>query len=76
MGDIQSGKAPIYVVRPALVGTVTKTYFVCDDSFKGINKGRSYFFFHVKPGTHVFWSKADNVDALELNVKACKISYL
>jgi len=70
MGKLQAGKALVYVVRPAFVGTTIKTYFVCDDDFKGINKGKSYFFFHVDPGKHVFWSKAENVDALELDVKA------
>ena len=70
MGEIKADKALVYVVRPTFVGTVVKTYFFCDDEFIGINKGKSYFFFYVEPGSHVFWSKAENVDALELSVKA------
>jgi hypothetical protein len=47
-----------------------------DDEILGINKGESYFFAYVAPGKHVFWSKSENVDALELTVEAGKTYYI
>jgi len=76
MAEVNPEKALIYVVRPAFVGTAVKSYFICGDDFKGINKGKSYFYFYIEPGKHVFWSKAENVDALELDVKAGQTYYI
>jgi hypothetical protein len=76
MGTVEPGKALVYAVRPARVGFAVKSFFLCDDEILGINKGRSYFFAQVAPGKHVFWSKAENVDALELTVEAGKTYYL
>jgi hypothetical protein len=76
MGVVESDKALVYVVRPASVGYAIKSFFLCDDEILGINKGRCYFFAHVAPGKHVFWSKSENVDALELTVEAGKTYYI
>lgn len=76
MAEVDANKALIYVVRPTFVGKAVKTYFICDDEFKGINKGQTYFYFYIEPGKHVFWSKAENVDALELEVKAGETYYI
>ncbi|MBZ5640977.1 MAG: DUF2846 domain-containing protein [Acidobacteriia bacterium] len=76
MGEVQPDKALVYVVRPAMVGFAIKSFFLCDDEILGINKGHSYFFSQVAPGKHVFWSKSENVDALELEVSAGKTYYI
>jgi hypothetical protein len=76
MGVVEPDKALVYVVRPAHVGFAVKSFFLCDDEILGINKGDSYFFAQVAPGKHVFWSKSENVDALELTVEAGKTYYL
>jgi hypothetical protein len=65
-------KALVVVVRPARIGFAIKSFFLVDDTPLGINKGSSYFFAHVEPGTRVFWSKSENVDAIELTVEAGK----
>ena len=70
------GKALVVVVRPAKIGYAIKSFFFADATPLGINKGTSYFFAHVDPGTHVFWSKSENVDALELAVEAGKTYYI
>ena len=70
------GKALVVVVRPAKMGYAVKSFFLMDDAPLGINKGSSYFFTHVDPGAHVFWSKSENVDALELAVEAGKTYYI
>lgn len=69
-------KALVYVVRPATMGFAVKSYFFCDQEILGINKGNSYFFVYVEPGRHLFWSKSENVDAVELEVEAGKTYYL
>ncbi|RMH22261.1 MAG: DUF2846 domain-containing protein [Acidobacteria bacterium] len=75
-GDVRPDKALVYVVRPAKLGFAIKSYFLCDDEILGINKGGSYFFAYVDPGRHVFWSKSENVDAVELEVEAGKTYYI
>ncbi len=75
-GKVRADKALVYVVRPTSMGFAIKSFFLCDDDVLGINKGSSYFFAHVSPGKHVFWSKSENVDALELAVEAGKTYYI
>ena len=68
----EADRALIYVVRPTSIGAAIKSFFMCDEEILGINRGNSYFFAHVEPGRHVFWSKSENVDALELEIEAGK----
>lgn len=75
-GTVEEGKALLYVVRPTSVGFAVKSFFLIDDAIAGINRGSSYFFTTVEPGTHVFWSKSENVDALEMEVEAAKTYYI
>lgn len=76
LGEARSDGALVYVLRPTSIGFAIKSFFLCDDEILGINKGSSYFFAHVAPGKHVFWSKSENVDALELEVEAGKTYYI
>ncbi len=76
LGESKPDKALIYVVRPTSVGFAIKSFFLCDDDILGINRGSSYFFAYLDPGKHVFWSKSENVDALELQVEAGHTYYI
>ncbi len=76
LGETRPDSALIYVLRPTSLGFAIKSFFLMDDEILGINRGSSYFFVNVKPGKHVFWSKSENVDALELNVEAGKTYYI
>ena len=44
MGEVSVEKALIYAVRPAKLGFKVKSFFFCDETILGINKGQSYFF--------------------------------
>ena len=76
LGEPKPDKALIYVVRPTSAGFAVKSWFFSDDQALGVNRGSSYFFADVEPGKHVFWSKSENVDAVELEVEAGKTYYL
>ena len=76
LAEAQADKALIYVVRPTSVGAAIKSFFFSDEEVLGINRGNSYFFARVDPGRHVFWSKSENVDALELDVQAGGTYYI
>ena len=76
LGEVSPDKALVYVVRPTSMGFAIKSWFLCDDRALGVNRGSSYFFAHVDPGKHVFWSKSENVDALELELEAGKTYYI
>jgi hypothetical protein len=75
-GEVLPDKALVYVVRPTSMGFAIKSFFFCDDAIEGINRGSSYFFFHAAPGRRLFWSKSENVDALEQEVEGGKTYYL
>ena len=76
LGEARPDKALVYVVRPTSAAFRIKSWFLYDDQVLGVNRGSSYFFAHVDPGKHVFWSKSENVDAVELEVQAGKTYYL
>ncbi len=76
LGEVDTEKALVYVVRPATMGFAIKSFFLVDDEIMGINKGRSYFFTYVEPGSHVFWSKSENIDAMEFKVEAGKTYFI
>ena len=75
-GTVKPGQALLYVMRPTSMGYAIKSFFFVDDTIVGINRGSSYFFVDVAPGKHVFWSKSENTDALEMTVEAGKTYYL
>ena len=75
-GQPKADKALIYVLRPTNVGFAVKSWFFSDGEVLGVNRGSSYFFAEVDPGKRVFWSKSENVDAVELEVGAGKTYYL
>jgi hypothetical protein len=76
LGQVVPDKALVYFVRPTSMAFAIKSWMFCDDDVLGANKGSSYFFAHVEPGKHVFWSKSENVDALELEVEAGRTYYV
>ena len=68
--------AVVYVVRPAMMGKAVKIWAFAGESPIGANKGKHYTFATVPPGKHVFWARAENVSALEMEVEAGKTYYL
>ncbi|MBP7147135.1 MAG: DUF2846 domain-containing protein [Acidobacteria bacterium] len=74
-GETKPAAALVYVGRPASAGFAVPIYFFVDDQVVGVNHGNEYFFVDVAPGKHIFWSKAENVEALELEVEGGKTYY-
>lgn len=75
-GQVQHDKALVYIIRPAFIGFAVKFWAYADDQFLGVTNGKNYTYAYVTPGEHVFWSRAENVNALKLNVQAGKTYYL
>lgn len=69
-------KALVYVVRPANVGFAIKFWAFADDKFLGVTKGNNYTYAFVEPGERIFWSKAENVNAIKMNFQAGKTYYI
>lgn len=69
-------EAVVYVVRPAFTGKAVKFWAFMDSTPIGVTKGKTYFAVRVPAGTHLFWSRAENVAALQLEVEAGKVYYL
>jgi len=75
-GELLPDKALVYVMRPASIGVLVKTWAFIDDEVLGANKASSYFFVHVDPGKRTFWSKMENVDAVGLELEPGKAYFL
>lgn len=69
-------KALIYVLRPTLFGMKINSKLAVDGEWKGVNRGKTYFFFTVEPGERYFCSESENQDYLKLTVEAGKTYYL
>lgn len=69
-------KALIYVLRPTMAGNKIQTKLAVDGEWKGVNRGKNYFFFMLHPGEHYFCSLAENHSLLTLKVEAGKTYYI
>jgi len=69
-------QALVVVVRPVLMAKVVKFWAFADDQPIGATKGRTFTYALVDAGAHVFWTKAGNVSAFELEVEAGKTYFL
>jgi len=74
--EVLPDKALIYIVRPSSAGTAIRMWAFADDSVLGLTRGDTYAFAYVEPGEHLFWSRAENVSALNKSVEAGKTYYL
>lgn len=76
MPDAPADKALIYVLRPTIFGMKIHSKLAVDGEWKGVNRGKTYFFFTVEPGERYFCSESENQDYLKLTVEAGKTYYL
>lgn len=76
LGEPSSQEAVVYFVRPAIMGKAVKIWAFVDQTVIGANKGKHYTFAKVPAGKHLFWAKAENLSALELDVEAGQTYYL
>ncbi len=74
-GEPKADQALVYILRPATTWP-TKIWAYADERFLGVTKSDVYTFAYVSPGIHVFWSKAENVNAIRMNVEAGKVYYI
>lgn len=75
-----SGKAMVYVVRPATVGALIRFNVFVDDkeaaSEMGYTRGSQYIYFHVTPGNHTIYSKAENWADATISAKAGDVVFI
>ena len=74
------GKALVYVVRPSSMGALIRFNVFVDDqeaaSEMGYTRGSQYVYFHVTPGDHKIYSKAENWAEANISVKAGDIVFI
>lgn len=73
--EAKPDQASVYIVRPANLGKAIRIWAFADDAVLGVTKGNTYTHVYLDPGTYIFWSKAENVSAVEFEVKAGKTYY-
>ena len=74
--DAPADKALIYVLRPTMIGFKIGSKLAVDGEWKGVNRGKTYFYFTVEPGERFFCSESENQDYLKMNVEAGRTYYL
>jgi Protein of unknown function (DUF2846) len=74
--ELPAAKALVYVLRPTMIGMAIQTKLAVDGDWKGVNKGKSYFYFTLDPGEHAFCSAAENHAVLVATVEAGKTYYI
>lgn len=76
----EAGRAMVYVVRPAMVGTLIRFNVFVDDheaaSEMGYTRGSQYIYFTVAPGQHMIYSKAENWAEIAIDAKADDIIFV
>lgn len=73
--EAKSDKASVYIVRSANIGRSIRIWAFADENVLGVTKSNTYLHAYLDPGTYVFWSKAENVSAVEFSVEAGKTYY-
>jgi hypothetical protein len=75
-----AGKALVYVVRPQGPGGLIRFNVFVDDqeaaSEMGYTRGSQYIYFHVTPGDHKIYSKAENWAEAQISAKAGEIIFI
>ena len=66
MGKPTDDQALVYIIRPQFLGTAIRFWAFADDQFLGLTRGKSYTFALVPEGSHLFWSKAENILSIEM----------
>ena len=76
----ESGKAMVYVVRPASVGGLIRFNVFVDDqeaaSEMGYTRSKQYIYFSVRPGEHKIYSKAENWAEALITAKAGDLIFI
>jgi hypothetical protein len=71
-----AGKALVYILRPAIIGSKIQTRLAVDGEWVGTNRGRNYFFLNLDPGTHYLCSKSENRSVLAVRLEAGKTYFV
>ncbi len=75
-----AGKAMIYVVRPSSLGGLVRFNVFLDDqldpSEMGYTRSSQHIYFHVAPGTHKIYSKAENWANVDVSVNAGDVLFV
>jgi hypothetical protein len=74
------GKALVYVIRPGGYGGLIRFNVFVDDqeaaSEMGYTKGKQYIYFHVSPGKHTIYSKAENWALTDISAQAGEVIFI
>jgi len=79
-GSLQAEQADntaiIYIVRSSSFDPASRIWTFVDEQFLGATRGGSYTMARVAEGTHLFWSRSENIASLEIEVKAGETHYI
>ena len=76
MAEPRDDVATVYVIRKAGMGRAIYFWTFADEHFLGVTRGPGYAFAYLEPGTYTVWSRAENISALTLEVKAGETYYV
>jgi hypothetical protein len=74
--EVEAGKALVYVIRPQFAGKAVRVWTFVDKDPVVVTHGKQGSYVYVDPGKHIIWSKAENVDASEMELEAGEAYYV
>ena len=69
-------KALVYVLRSSMMGYTIHSKFAVNGDWRGVNRGKTYFFMTLEPGEYFFCSESENQSYIALTVEAGRTYYL
>ena len=69
-------KTVVYFVRTSGFGPLANFSYFDSTVAIAITKGTNYFRYECRPGTHIFWAKAENIDFVEADLEPGKIYFI
>jgi hypothetical protein len=76
LGEPTDTEALVCFMRPAFAGKAIRFWAFADQTPIGVTRGKQYTCGLVPAGERIFWSKAENVSALTLEVTAGEIYFI
>jgi hypothetical protein len=67
------GKAVVYIVRTSGLGALINFKYFDGEKYLGKFNYGKYLVYECDPGSHLFWSKSENIDYLEADLEAGKV---
>lgn len=72
----EADKALVYILRPATMGMGIRIWTFAGQQPLIVTHGKQGGYVYLDPGSYLFWSRAENVNVMELELKAGEVYWI